>query len=543
MNILLLSVQNIRYEKHNKNHNGTEEPGLAAIAAYLQGKGNKVLIRQINNDINYYEIIDQFLPQIIGISTYDRFFNYEMEVAESIKKRYTDIFMCLGGYTVSYHGYEIMEKFKFIDFIIKGEGEIAFEKLTKSIETKGGFENINGLIYRKDNSIIENSRPAVVEDLNVLPFANRDILHNSDINLVQLSTSRGCTGHCSFCCSFDFWKCEQGKRVYRRMDAKRVVDEMEYIVKNTNKTRFILTDNSYEDPNNDLTRQREIAEEIIKRKLCVGYCVSYKTNFYKHCTVELMNLLIESGLYSIFIGFEAGNSEDLKLYQKACTVEDNDKAVEYYNKFDNLNIVLGYINFNAYSTVDKLKANLDFLTRHGFACDLSYFTSKLTPYKGTDIYDRLLKDGLLTGNIYHGGYGYIYINKEIKLLEDFIFKVTRKYKVLTDTRYICSTLPCILSQLVNEARFHNNIVAADKITLMRKRYKEELNILNSKMSGWLNELINLLERGWSSSEATDVTENYLNEKNIINELNKLKIMRNKLYVDLIKIDPKYKEKI
>ena len=542
MNVLLLSVQNVRIDKRNKNYNGTEEPGLAAIAGYLQANGHIVKVARIDNDVDHFELIERISPQLIGISTYDRFFPYQLEITESIKIRFPEIAICLGGYTASYHGYELMERYSFIDYIIKGEGEIALEKLAVSLQEKDGFQNIGGLIYRENDVIMENSNTEIVKNLNELPFANRDIIIDSYINLVQISSSRGCTGHCGFCCSFDFWKCEQGKRIFRRMDPVRVIDEIEYIVKNIKKTRFTFTDNSFEDPNNDLIRQKEIAEEIIRRKLCIGYDISYKTNFYKHCTPELLNLLIDSGLFAVFIGFESGNSEDLKLYRKQCTVKDNDKAIEFYKNFEDLNIVLGFINFNAYTDVNRLKANLDFLEKHGYANDFSYFTSKLAPFKGTSIYDKLQQDNLLTGSIYDNGYTFKYIHEEIKSFENYIFSVTQKYKSLKDSRYICSVLPCILTHLKNEAKFHKNQKVVDLISGMRRLYKEVLADLNVKMSFWLRELINQLENGWSEEQSEKISKYHMEDKGIIKKIDDLKIMRNKLYMDLIKIDSAYSER-
>ena len=323
------------------------------------------------------------------------------------------------------------------------------------------------------------------------------------------------------------------------MSPVRVVDEIEYIVKKYHKTRFTFTDNSYEDPNNDLGRQREIAKEIIRRQLCIGYCVSYKTDFYKYCTTELMNLLLASGLYSIFIGFEAGNDEDLRLYRKACTVADNDAAIRFYKTFEDLNIVLGFINFNPYTTVEKLNANLAFLRRNEYACDLSYFTSKLTPYKGTQLFEKLQRDGILTGDIYSRGYGYIYVDKEIEKLESYIFNVTHKYKILKDTRYICSTLPCILTELKNKAKFYKDHKAVDCITEARKNYMIELSALNQKMGDWLQQLINLTEKGWNEDQADIISREFMLNCDILKTLDKLKILRNKLYINLLRINPIY----
>ncbi|MGE5632643.1 MAG: hypothetical protein ACM3TR_16350 [Caulobacteraceae bacterium] len=44
-------------------------------------------------------------------------------------------------------------------------------------------------------------------------------------------------------------------------------------------------------------------------------------------SIELMKLLVKSGLSGVCIGIESGNEFDLKLYGKITTVDDNVKSV------------------------------------------------------------------------------------------------------------------------------------------------------------------------------------------------------------------------
>lgn len=59
-----------------------------------------------------------------------------IEIAKSIKKENPGAFISLGGFTASYFAKEILEKFSFIDAIIKGEGEIPIAELAKNVLRK-----------------------------------------------------------------------------------------------------------------------------------------------------------------------------------------------------------------------------------------------------------------------------------------------------------------------------------------------------------------------------------------------------------------------
>ena len=269
MKIVLVSIQNTssRY---------IEEPGIGYIASYLQQYKYDVKVIPLYYKTCNIDIIVNERPDLIGMSTYDSFFMYELNIAKKMKEALPNTSLFIGGYVPSYHGSEVMNKYGFIDYAIVGEGEKSVHSLILAIEGKKAFEDVSGLVYRdKDNLLHTNSIGDLICDLDRLPYMNRDVLKQSESNFVQLSTSRGCTGACSFCCSSEFWRDSKSKRVFRAMSSKRVVDEIEYIVKKYKKNCFCFNDNSFEDPGPTYYRQKSIAEEILSRNLKISYVINY----------------------------------------------------------------------------------------------------------------------------------------------------------------------------------------------------------------------------------------------------------------------------
>lgn len=526
MNVLLLSI--VGHEDI------IEEPGISSIAGYLISQGHNVNVLQINNNDCINQIAD-FSPQLIGISTYDTFFQRQIEFSKLIKDSMPNVYICLGGYTASYHSVSILESYEYIDFIIRGEGELAINQLADALESKKSLELVGNLTYRKDGIITENPLGECVKDLNSLPYSDRSYISRYNLDMVQLATSRGCTRNCSFCCSSDYWRDQNGKRAYRRMNSKRVVDEIEYIYSKYNKTNFTFNDNSYEDPNNDLSRQIEIAEEIIRRDLRINYNINYRTGFYKHVTDEFMKLMLKSGLSSIFIGIDAGNEEDLILYNKRYTLSDCDDALNYYQRFDDLAIRMGFINLNPYSTPEKLYKNIGFLERHMYAYDICLFTNKFRPYKGTGLFDAIERDNLLIGDVFHGGYDFKYKDKRMIDIEKHLFMQVEKIEQeLKGLRYLCEVYPVTLLQLKRET-----VEMADDvlINLQREAYNQYYSVacdLNTQVASWIRSLVELLEKGWDEKEAELISWKYLNDHNILEMYKQLRKNRNKLYVNMLR---------
>lgn len=217
MRILFISVS-IQQDKDGY----YEEPGMGSIAAYLQQKGNEVKVIRVEMEDDYISQVRLFKPDIVASSTYDNFFPFQMEIIKNVKNEFPNIKTMIGGYTATYNSIEIMERCPYVDYLIYGEGEIPTSKLIKALEEDGNLSLVGGLVYRDNGKIIKNKTGELIQDLDELPYLNRDILtsRNEEFNNAQLCTSRGCTGICTFCCSSSFWRDEDRKRVYRQMSPK-----------------------------------------------------------------------------------------------------------------------------------------------------------------------------------------------------------------------------------------------------------------------------------------------------------------------------------
>jgi len=89
---------------------------------------------------------------IVCLSCYIWNITPTLAVAKLLKERNPNIKILLGGPEVSYEYGDIINLPE-IDYIISGEGEIPFQQF---IQSYPNIEHVEGLIYKKENNIIEN---------------------------------------------------------------------------------------------------------------------------------------------------------------------------------------------------------------------------------------------------------------------------------------------------------------------------------------------------------------------------------------------------
>lgn len=211
--------------------------GLLAIADCVYKKGYSVQILHLgiekidNTNFSINRYLEEIRPKIVGITLHWHFQSYDvMEIAKEIKSFDPNIFVVLGGFTASYFHEEITKEFKFVDAVIRGDGEIPMLRLVEDrFGRKNNLSDIPNLTWRnKDKTIInEITYVANSQDLDKLNFTNLKLLRkyqlyinysknqffwikglnkNKNLNLIgngqkifSLPISRGCPVICSFC--------------------------------------------------------------------------------------------------------------------------------------------------------------------------------------------------------------------------------------------------------------------------------------------------------------------------------------------------------
>jgi radical SAM superfamily enzyme YgiQ (UPF0313 family) len=481
-----------------------------------------------------YDKITAFDPNIIGMSVYNFSKESVYHVIEKIKQLLPNVFVCLGGPFPTYSGTEMMEKCPWIDFVVKGEGELTFRELVSQLPhiDRENLETIKGLIYREGNIIKVNENRPLIKDINSLPLPARDILRDNQLRTAQISGSRGCIAKCTFCVSGLFWKKWRGR------DAITVVDEIEYIVKEYGVQAFNFCDASFEDPGGNLERMWEIARDIVRRQLNISYFADFRAEFQKKSTPGLIELLRDSGLCGACVGLESANEFDQKLYGKLATVEDNIKCVEIFRNYD-INVDPGIINFNPYSDFDGLYKNIKFLEKYNYASNFDYIGSSFEMFKGAPLYLKVKRDGLLE-NPACSKIGYRFVDQRIEGLYKYIEAYLQKIDVETGfainrlSYYTCSYFN-LLFHLKRQFLLAHEDEGYRVTVSSQETHRAMLKPVNGQVAEWFKALLLLAEKGWNQKKSAAISQQFLNIDYINKTVSALEKNKIKLYKKLISL--------
>jgi len=490
-----------------------EESGICIIAALLRQEGYKVTVICKNvNDITVDDLIDE-RSVLIGYTTYQFNKNTVNRHIAMIKKKYPEIKSFIGGIYATYSGNEMMEENNAIDFCIRGEGEHTTVELLKAINGELQFSEVTGLTYRSMGRIIENPDRELNDDLDTLPFAARDLLNDGPLTIANIQGSRGCCANCSFCTSKIQWKKWRGRSI------NNIIDEIEYLKRDYSINVYNFYDNSFEDPDKYLNRIREFASELSKRELNIFYNVYIRADFYKKASDSIMKLLFDTGLRSVEIGIEAANEQDLALYNKKTTVQDNEKIIDFINQYGIISH-LDFINFNPYSTIDSIKKNLDFLIRHN---SMFNFFSKLNIFPKTSIYEKVVRDELYSHRDSEGLDHYNFVDPVISILCKYIIGIKNDLIVNYDNmfnqmKWLMVYIPLQLSYISNRHPVSN--LAAHSLKEYSLKIKTLNTSINALLYNWISDLLKLCTTS-SMKQLPENLRNLTHDKKIMESLQTL----------------------
>ncbi len=141
---------------------------------------------------------------LVGISSlFTAYCDEAMQTAEIIKSVCPDCRIVLGGHHPTAMPEAVMAS-PAVDFVIRGEGEIAMTMLARDVRDNSLPESVPGIVYRKTNGTLHINPPAVVDNLDALPLpamahVKQSFYARNKKGSTVIMASRGCPMSCSYC--------------------------------------------------------------------------------------------------------------------------------------------------------------------------------------------------------------------------------------------------------------------------------------------------------------------------------------------------------
>lgn len=134
---------------------------------------------------------------LVAFSCYIWNITQTLVVCEKLKQINPQIKILLGGPEVSYDYQNVISKY-YIDYIIVGEGEIAFKEFLNAFPN---VSTVPSLVYKSDDKVIENPSAPIYDVKgfeNLMPYKS-DSIDELKNKVLYIETSRGCPYKCEFC--------------------------------------------------------------------------------------------------------------------------------------------------------------------------------------------------------------------------------------------------------------------------------------------------------------------------------------------------------
>lgn len=282
-----------------------ENLGLAYLAATLEAAGHKA---RIIDEIAGQDVeagLDEFKPDIVGISFMTMYANRAYALARRIKRE-RGLTVVFGGAHPSALPEEAIEHG---DCVIRGEAEWAFPKLLDSGKVEG---------------IVDSVVPDALDDLpipsrwqlnlDVYAAAGEEIAGFS-YRTLGIITSRGCPFRCTYCIN------SEREAPLRFHGAERVVEELKYLVERHQIQSVAFYDELVA---TDAKRFREMCEAMIANDL---HHLKWECQMHARTVrPDALQLMNRAGCIQVTIGFESGSQRVLDRINKSSTVEQNYEA-------------------------------------------------------------------------------------------------------------------------------------------------------------------------------------------------------------------------
>lgn len=373
--------------------------GLAYLSSSLKNHFPNIQIKIIDRDIE--NVIKSYCPDFVGVSSVSQNFGRATEIGDLCKILKIPVFV--GGVHITLLPESLPKAF---DFGVYGEGEETIVDIMNYLHSGGisgssEMEKINGLLLHTDDGIKLTEMRTPIENLDVIPFPDRNLLNIPIGQTTYMFTSRGCPYKCAFCASTRVWD------NIRWFSAEYVVDEIEEVIEKHKPWAISFYDDLFIA---NFKRLEKIVDLICTKGLHkkVKFSFACRSNLVNERLIEVLKPL---NIHMVCMGLESG-CQRILTYLKGggITVEQNQRAVNLFSKAK-INIQGTFIIGSPDETEEEIIQTLNFIKRSSLT---NFEVYLLTPLPGTPIWDEAKKMRLVANNM---DWGKLAVeNKEDKII-------------------------------------------------------------------------------------------------------------------------------
>lgn len=341
---ILLAACNAKYIHSN--------PAVYDLKAYAAAYKDSVQIKEFTINQPKDEIMKEIYrsgADVVCFSCYIWNISFVRELIRDLKKILPDTAFWAGGPEVSFHAKNFLEDMPQVTGIMKGEGEETFLALAGYyLEGKGRLEEISGIVFRKEDVIVDNGFREPV-DLDRIPFIYENP-ENFENRIIYYESSRGCPFSCSYCLS-------SIDRKLRFRSLSLVKKELQFFLDHrVPQVKFV---------DRTFNCRHEHAMEVWKYILehdngVTNFHFEVSADLFREDELELIGRM-RPGLIQLEIGVQSANPETLEAVHRKTDLEKLRRNVEKIRSFHSVHQHLDLIAGLPCEDYESFRRSFDFV--------------------------------------------------------------------------------------------------------------------------------------------------------------------------------------
>lgn len=370
--------------------------GVGYLSAVLKRAGHTTSLIHVIEPPERKALVNRVLgeqPNLVAFSATTNQFIYVREWVKWIKEANGELLTICGGVHPTLNPEKAIAT-EGLDMICRGEGEQPLLELVNCLESGENSDHIRNLwIKRANGQVVKNPLRPVIQDLDALPFADREIFDFPTLCLSEggaiFMASRGCPYHCSYCCNHALHQLYQVpmRQYVRFRSVNHVIEEIQQVLEHYPFIKEIHFDDDI------LPLRRDWFQDFAQQyaaQIGVPFSCNIRPNLVN---VQVTRQLKAAGCFRVQLGIESGNERIMnEVLNRGLTRRQIAHAFELcreagletkaYNMIglplENMDCVLDTIELNAECEPSTIQVSVFY------------------PYRGTAIYELCEDKGLLT---------------------------------------------------------------------------------------------------------------------------------------------------
>jgi anaerobic magnesium-protoporphyrin IX monomethyl ester cyclase len=362
------------------------QTGVMSLSAVLKQNGHECDILVENLERDFFGAITESKPDVIGISCTTGLHLWARQTARMIKKK-LHVPIAVGGPHPTFYPDSMRDSS--IDIICIGEAEHAIAELAEKIDRGDDIASISNLWVRDSRGQVhKNPLRPLIQDLDALPFVDRDLYHKyKPLRAYEHSpliiTGRGCPYSCSFCFNKtlrEMYSRTEGRYV-RRRSVMNVINEIRRIQATYDLRRILFMDDTF------ILDSEWVASflEAYRQLVAIPFSCLVRADLIDEQIVEALK---NAGCFFVRMGIESGNDQlRNQVLNKRITTEQIQNAARLIKKHGikiATNSILGIPGETVDTALQTLRMNMRI--RPDFA-----WCALMQPYPGTELANYAIK--------------------------------------------------------------------------------------------------------------------------------------------------------